>query len=82
MAMINGNSGVLLDVVDVQQVVQPLVAGANVISVPLGTALYDVEVLNAANGNRITHSLTAMTTSTFTVTVGVAVASARIIWDR
>jgi hypothetical protein len=67
---------------DVVQVIQPLLAGNNVISTPTGTAVYEVEVRNHANGNIITAAVVAQTATSFTVNVAVAVAQARILWDR
>ena len=67
---------------DVTQLIQPLVAGNNVITTPLGTPVYEVEVRNNANGNIITAAVVAQTTTSFTINVAVAVAQARILWDR
>lgn len=71
-----------LPIDDVFRVVQPLVAGNNVIAVPSGTAVYEVEVRNAANGAIITARVVAETPTSFTINVPVDVASARITWDR
>lgn len=71
-----------LPVDDVFRIVQPLVAGNNVITVPSGTANYEVEVRNAANGAIITARVVAETPTSFTINVAVPVASAKITWDR
>ena len=82
MGLTVGTNGIIVQENDVTQLIQPLVAGNNVITTPLGTPVYEVEVRNNANGNIITAAVVAQTTTSFTINVAVAVAQARILWDR
>lgn len=81
MVMTVGTPGVQSTVNDVVRVVQPLVAGNNVITHNLGYSPVEVEVRNNANGAIISAQVVAESTNTATVFVPVAVALARISFD-
>lgn len=66
---------------DVFRIVQPLVAGNNVITHGLGSAPVEVEVRNAANGAVITHRVVVEAPNAVTISVAVAVGSARVSVD-
>lgn len=66
---------------DVFRVVQPLVAGNNVITHNLGFSAVSINVYNDATGSIIDHRVVAESTMTTTIFVAVAVAMARISLD-
>jgi hypothetical protein len=76
-----GTNGIISQQNDVFRVVQPLVAGNNVITHGLGYSPVMVEVRNNANGAIISHNVVAESTNSVTISVGVAVAFARISVD-
>jgi hypothetical protein len=76
-----GTNGVSSQQNDVFRVVQPLVAGNNVITHNLGFAPVECEIRNNANGAIITHNVVAESTNSVTVSVGVAVLLAKISID-
>lgn len=67
--------------VDVFRVIQPLVAGNNVIAHPLGLSPVEVEVRNNATGAEIAVRVVAESLTSVTINVPVAVAAARISID-
>jgi hypothetical protein len=81
MSLTHGVNGILSQQNDVFRVVQPLVAGNNVITHNFGFAPVEVEVRNNANGAIITATVVAESTNSVTIFVPVAVASARISVD-
>jgi hypothetical protein len=82
MAASFGTNGISSQQNDVFRVVQPLVAGNNVITHNLGFAPVMVEVRNNnAAGAIITHGIVAESTNSVTISVGVAVAMVRISID-
>jgi hypothetical protein len=81
MSLTHGVNGVVTQQNDVLRIVQPLVAGNNVITHNLGFAPVEVEVRNAATGAIISATVVAESTNSTTVFVPVAVASARISLD-
>jgi hypothetical protein len=81
MALTLGTNGIVVQQNDVVRVVQPLVAGNNVITHNLGFAPVEVEVLNNATGSPISARVVGESTNTVTIFVPVAVAAARISID-
>jgi hypothetical protein len=81
MTMIMGVAGVQSVQNDVVRIVQPLVAGNNVITHNLGFSPLMVEVRNNATGAIISARVIAESTNTVTIFVPVAVALARISLD-
>jgi hypothetical protein len=81
MATTGGTNGILLQQNDVFRVVQPLVAGNNIIAHNLGFSPVEVEVRNNATGGTISATVVAESTNSVTLFVPVAVASARISID-
>lgn len=81
MSLTLGTNGIVVQQNDVFRVVQPLVAGNNVITHNLGFSPVEVEVRNNANGAIISATVVAESTNTTTIFVPVAVASARISID-
>lgn len=81
MAMIMGVAGVQSVQNDVFRVVQPLVAGNNVIVDNAGFTAREVEVRNTATGAEIAVRVVAESTNSVTIFTPVAVASARISID-
>lgn len=81
MAMNVGIAGVQTSPQDVVRVVQPLVAGNNVVVHNLGFSPVEVEVRNNATGALISATVVAETINNATIFVPVAVASARISFD-
>ncbi|MGL5736911.1 MAG: hypothetical protein ACRCYS_18760 [Beijerinckiaceae bacterium] len=67
--------------IDVFRVIQPLVAGNNVIAHPLGLSPVEVEVRNNATGAEIAVRVVAESLTSVTINVPVAVAAARISID-
>jgi hypothetical protein len=76
-----GGLGVTVQQNDVFRVVQPLVAGNNVIVDNAGFTAREVEVRNTATGAEIAVRIVAESTNSVTIFVPVAVASARISTD-
>lgn len=76
-----GVSGVQSTQNDVVRVVQPLVAGINVIVHNLGFSPVQVQVWNNSTGSAISVRVVAESTSSVTISVPVAVAMARINID-
>jgi hypothetical protein len=76
-----GGLGVTVQQNDVFRVVQPLVAGNNVITHNFGFSPVEVEVRNNATGAIISARVVAESTNTVTIFVPVAVALARISLD-
>lgn len=81
MTMNAGGFNNQLTVNDVFRVVQPLVAGNNVITHNLGFSPVEVEVRNNATGSEISVNVVAESTNSVTIFVPVAVAQARISID-
>jgi hypothetical protein len=81
MSLTHGVNGILSQQNDVFRVVQPLVAGNNVITHNFGFAPVEVEVRNNATGAIITATVVAESTNSVTIFVPVAVASARVSLD-
>lgn len=81
MATTAGVPGLNIQQNDVFRVVQPLVAGNNVIVDNAGFTAREVEVRNAATGAEIAVRVVAESTNSVTIFVAVAVASARISID-
>jgi hypothetical protein len=81
MAASFGTNGVSSQQNDVFRVVQPLVAGNNVITHNGGFAVTQCEVRNNANGAIITHNVVAESTNSITISVGVGVSMARVSLD-
>ena len=77
----SGVNGIVTQQNDVVRVVQPLVAGNNVITHNFGFSPVEVEVLNNATGAIISARVVAGSTNTVTIFVPVAVALARISLD-
>jgi hypothetical protein len=76
-----GVPGVQSNPNDVVRVVQPLVAGINVITHNLGFSSVQVQVWNNATGSPISVRVVAESTNSVTISVPVAVAMARINID-
>lgn len=81
MGMVMGVAGVQSVQNDVMRLVQPLIAGINVLTHNFGFAPVEVEVRNNANGAIISAQVVAESTNTVTIFVPVAIASARISLD-
>lgn len=81
MSLTHGVTGIVTQQNDVVRVVQPLVAGNNVIAHNFGFAPVEVEVRNNATGAIITATVVAESTNSVTIFVPVAVAMARISVD-
>ena len=77
----SGVNGIVTQQNDVVRVVQPLVAGNNVITHNFGFSPVEVEVLNNATGAIISARVVAESTNTVTIFVPVAGALARISLD-
>jgi hypothetical protein len=77
----SGVNGIVTQQNDVFRVVQPLVAGNNVIVDNAGFTAREVEVRNTATGAEIAVRVVAESTNSVTIFVPVAVASARISTD-
>jgi hypothetical protein len=81
MSLTVGGLGVTVQQNDVLRLVQPLVAGNNVLTHNLGFSPLMVEVRNNATGAIISATVVAESTNTVTIFVPVAVALARISLD-
>lgn len=81
MSLTSGVNGIVTQQNDVLRLVQPLVAGNNVITHNFGFAPVEVEVRNNATGAPISATVVAESTNTVTIFVPVAVAMARISLD-
>lgn len=81
MSLTSGVNGIVTQQNDVVRVVQPLVAGNNVITHNFGFSPVEVEVRNNATGAIISATVVAESTNSVTIFVPVAVALARISLD-
>ena len=81
MALSTGAPGITVQQNDVFRVVQPLVAGNNVITDNAGFTSRQIEVRNNVTGAEIAVRVIAESTNSFTIFTPVAVASARISSD-
>lgn len=81
MSLTSGVNGIVTQQNDVVRVVQPLVAGNNVITHNFGFSPVEVEVRNNTTGAIISATVVAESTNSVTIFVPVAVALARISLD-
>lgn len=76
-----GASGLFVNPIDVIRIVQPLVAGNNIITDNAGSAAREIQIRNTATGAQVTFTLVSESTNSFVIFVPVAVASVTISTD-
>jgi hypothetical protein len=81
MSLTVGGLGVTVQQNDVLRLVQPLVAGNNVLTHNFGFAPVEVQIFNNATGAIVTFTVVAESSNSVTIFVPVAVALVRINLD-